>query len=400
MATDPVEQIQIEEIDSGFATNLGAALRRLARLEPSIEVPYLTVHLDWRPEGERPGQRGARTVFENRARDLVEAHEPHTPARESLERDFQAIVEFMDNDIDPSVHGVVIIANNSKGVFESFVLAMPVETQISTGPTPALLQLTQIVEDFPRYAVLLADQQDAILSVINRASRVASVEIRGDDAVRRHDQGGWSQRRFQTRHEERRAHFARAVAEETRKALAEGDIDMLVVAGGDVMLSALKAEFHEEVAKRIIGTLNMDIQTSHSDIIEATQPLVRAAEHEREHEAVQTLLDEVGADNRGVVGIVETLQALQQGQVMKLVMASDYTERGWADYGLNVYGAGPAPDEHPAGGEVDDIFEVELAEELVRLTVVTDAEGEIIHRNTAASGAFGDHRVGALLRFK
>jgi len=400
MATDPVEQIVVEEIESGFSTNLGAALRRLARLEPSVDIPYMTVYLDWRPDGERPGQRGAVTIFEHQGRDLVEAHPEESPARESLERDFRKIRNFIDGEIDPAVQGAVIIANDSLDVFETFVLALPVETQVRTGPTPSLLQLTHIVEDFPRYAVLLADQQDAILTVINRASRIASVEIRGDDAFGRHSQGGWSQRRFQTRHEERRAHFARAVAEETRKAIVEGDIDMLIVAGGDVMLNALKNEFHDEVNKRIIGTLNMDIHASYNDILEATQPLVIAREHERELEAVKTLLDEVGAGNRGLVGIEDTLKALQFGQVMTLVMVADFSEKGWADYGMNVYGVGPIPDEHPAGGNVEDLFEVELAEELVRLTVVTDAEGEIIHPNTAAAAAFGEHRVGALLRFK
>jgi hypothetical protein len=144
----------------------------------------------------------------------------------------------------------------------------------------------------------------------------------------------------------------------------------------------------------------MDIRASISDIIEETTEIVRAAEHEREFKTVKTLLDEVGADNRGVVGVEDTLLALQRGQVLKLVMASDFSEPGWADYGLNVYGAGPIPAEHPTGGDVADLFEVDLAEELVRLTVVTDAEGEIIHPNTAAAAAFGNHRVGALLRFK
>lgn len=400
MATDPVEQINIEEIDSGFSTNLGASLRRMARFEPSVEVPYMTVYLDWRPEGGRPRHRPSMTIFENQGRDLVEAHPEESPARQSLERDYQRIMSFIDAGIDPAVQGVIIVANDSLNIYETFVLAMPIETQVTTGPTPALLRMAQLVEDYPPYAVLLADQQDAVLTVINRASPVVSVEIRGDDAAKRHSQGGWSQRRFQTRHVERRASFARAVAEETRRAVVEGDIGMLIVAGGDVMLNALMNEFHEEVHKTIIGTLNMDIQASYNEILEASLPLVRAREHEQELETVKTLLDEVGAGNRGVVGIDDTLKALQLGQVMTLVMQNDFSEKGWADYGLNVYGVGPIPSEHPAGGNVDDLFEVELAEELVRLTVVTDAEGEIIHPNTAAAAAFGEHQVGAILRFK
>lgn len=399
MATDPVEEIHAEEIDSGFSTDLGKALRQLARLEPSPDVPYLSVYLDWRPNGERPQQRASRTVFNHQTDDIIESYPEGSEARASLERDVERVGAFLDTGIDPSVHGVIVIANSSKDVFESFVLAIPVDTEISAGPTPHLLQMVHVVEDFPRYAVLVADQRDAVLTVINRAARVASVEVRGDDAVHHHQQGGWSQRRFQTRTEERRAHFARAVAEETRRAISEGNITMLVVGAGDVMMSALQAEFHPEVKKRIIGTIHVDIRASYDEIRDASLPLVEQTEREREFETVTTLLDQVGSNNHGVVGIEETLEALQRGQVMTCVMSSEFSARGWADYNMNLYGIGPAPETHPAGGDDDAIHEVNLAEEIVRLTVVTDAEGEIIHAGGAAADKLGEHQVGAILRF-
>ncbi|MEZ4571728.1 MAG: Vms1/Ankzf1 family peptidyl-tRNA hydrolase [Thermomicrobiales bacterium] len=227
----------------------------------------------------------------------------------------------------------------------------------------------------------------------------ASVEVRGDDAANHHAQGGWSQRRFQTRNEERRAHFARAIAEETRRALSEGNIGMLVVAAGDVMASALQAEFHSEVKKRIVGNIHLDIKATYDEIREATMPIVGNAENQREMDTVTTLLDQVGADNQGVVGVEETLQALQRGQVMTTVMSSEFSASGWADYDLNLYGVGPVPDSHPAGGDLDSLHEVDLAEEIVRLTVVTDAEGEIIHSGGAAAAKLGDHQVGGILRF-
>jgi peptide chain release factor subunit 1 len=399
MATDPVQNISVEEFDSGYSTNLGAALRELGNLPPSLEAPYLSVYLDWRPDGQRPQRRAARTLFEHQSDELLDSYPEGRAERAGLERDIERVRQFLTDELEPSVHGVIIIANDAMGVFESFVLALPVETSVSVGPTPSLRKLTQVVEDYPRYAVLLADQQDAILTVINRASRIASVEIQGDDLVHHHKQGGWSQRRFQARHEVRRASFARAVAEETRRALTEGGVDMLVVAAGEVMTSALSAEFHDEVKKRVIGTINLDIRTSQAELIEATMPLVEQSERKREFEIVQSVLDEAGAGNRGVLGIDATLEALQRGQVMTLVMSSRFDMPGWADYTLNLYGAGPPPDAHPAGGDVANLRKTNLTEELIRLTIVTDAEGEIIHENGAAASKLGDHQVGALLRF-
>lgn len=399
MATDPVEQILTTEIDSGFSTDLNKALRGLARLEPSTDAPYLSVYLDWRPEGERPQRRSAVTIFNHKAEKLKDRYPDDSPARDSLEEDIRKVRALIETGIDPAVHGVIIIANSSRDVFESFVLAIPVDTEVEAEPTPNLLQMVRVVEDFPRYAVLVADQKDAVITVINRSARIASIEVQGDDAANHHAQGGWSQRRFQTRNEERRAHFARAIAEETRRAMHDSNIKMLVVAAGDVMASALQAEFHEEVKKRTIGTIHLDVRATYDEIRDATLPLVEAAENEIEFETVTTLLDQVGAGNRGVVGIEETMEALQRGQAMTTVMSSEFSAQGWADYVMNVYGTGPIPESHPAGGNVEDMHVVDLAEEIVRLTVVTDAEGEIIHSGGAAAAKLGEHEVGAILRF-
>ncbi|MEZ4571727.1 MAG: hypothetical protein R2849_15610 [Thermomicrobiales bacterium] len=162
MATDPVEQIHAEEIDSGFSTDLGKALRQLARLDPSPNVPYLSVYLDWRPEGERPQMRGAKTVFDHRADRLLEQYPDDSEARKSLEQDIQQVKTFLGSGIDPSVHGIIIVANNSKECSRhsssrsrSKPRSRPARRRISS-------KMVCIVEDFPRYAVLVADQKDAV----------------------------------------------------------------------------------------------------------------------------------------------------------------------------------------------------------------------------------------------
>lgn len=404
MATDPVEGIRIEDFDTGYSTNLNAALRELANLEPSVDVPYLTVYLDWRPEGQRPATRGAETLFHHQSADLRDKYDRQSAAWDSLNQDIERIKAFLEEDLEPSVHGVVIVANSSRDVFEAFVLAIPVQTDFSVDPTPNLLPLAQVVEDFPRYAVLIADQHDATLSIINRASRIYSVSVEGSDYPRHHKQGGWSQLRFQNRANVRRQSFARAVAEETRRALQENNIGMLILAAGDVIKPMLTADFHSEVTERLIGEIRLDIRTTESEIIEATMPIVERAERERELQAVKALMDAVGAGNRGVIGPEATLEALSNGQVLTLLMASDFHHDGWADYTMNLFGVGPVPGQHPAGGDVKNLHPVDIAEEMVRLTVVTDAEGEVIHEDGDDDAMLRTQfresdGVGALLRF-
>lgn len=398
MATDPITGITIEEFETGFSTDLGATLREFAHLPPSLNVPYLTAYLDWRPDGERPATRTARTILEREFHAIRNQYEGNHQVVESLDKDNERIRHFLNEDLDPSVHGVMIISSALNNVFETIVLALPMPTRITAGPTPDLLPMTRVVEDFPRYAVLVADQHEARILIINRASRLQSTFIEAEETPRKHKKGGWSQRRFQARYHERVAHYARAVAEETRKALDDENIDMLVVAGGEVITSALNHAFHPSVKERIVSTIPMDIRTTTHEVITATTPLVTANERKKEAAALQALSDAVGTGDRGATGPAETLDALQAGTVQQLIMSADFHEVGWADYEMNVYGVGQAPSTHPAGGDPNNIVPVDLEEEMVRLTVITGAEGEIIP--TELAQPLQEYEgIGAILRY-
>lgn len=398
MATDPVERIRSEERDTPFSVNLRQKLQDLAHLEPSPEHKYVTAYIDWRPGGESPGSRPGRTLLDNAIsqwrRDLRDAGE----STSGFDADVERITNFIDDGIDPAVHGIFVLANDELGVFEAVMLAMPMETDLHVGPTPKLRTLMAIVEDFPRFALLQADQHDANLYVINRASPQSETSLESNEYPRRHQQGGWSQRRFEARAEERVQHFARAVAEETRKLIDEEQLEMLIVSASDVFKSALDDEFHQTVKEKIVGELSLDGNAAEHEIIEAAQEVAEQAERNREMESILRLEDAIGAGNQGASGPADVLRALANGQVSKLLMADDFEGTGWADFTLNLFGIGNVPTSHPTGGEIGNLASINVAEEMVRLALATGAQVEIVPGASAAR--LHEHGgVGALLRY-
>jgi hypothetical protein len=420
MAIDPVQRIRDFEHDSPLARDLTADLERLAELPPSIEAPYLTVNLDWRPEGSEPGRipppppkrsqrrahrhdpgtprRPARLEVLHQLDDLVEHHGPRGPVFESLSADARRIEEYLDHELEPAAKGVVIVACGARGVFEPVPLDVPVATNVTVRPIPSLRELVHVAEDFPPYAVLVADGREAFLWLFERQTWARGVELEASDYPRKQKQGGWSQRRYQARADERLDHFAKAIAEETRRALdgesdptgdgrpsersAQGNmpssIPYLIVAADEPMRSALHEEFHHTVHDRIIGQLQLPVEASITQVVAAAEPVVEQHERRLEMEAVQAVRDGVGAQTDGVAGPADTLLALESGGVMKLVMNDDFAEAGWADYTLPLYGVGPVPRTHPAGGDVADIVPTAVADELVRLALQTDADVELV----------------------
>jgi hypothetical protein len=410
MVTNPIKRVRHDAHDTPLDLDVGRTMVRLAALPPSVEAPYVTLSLDWRPAGDAPGRapaaeprpserraaaagpgpsrRPSWSAIERELAELVAAHGPRGAAFDSLSADADRIAAYLEDDLDPAAQGVFLVACAAAGVFEPLALGLPVPTRLVAAPTPALGVLARLVDDHPPYGVLLADQHEATLSLVSQANFDRGLALDSTDYPRKQQQGGWSQRRFQARADERVAAFARGIADEVQGALDAAAISMLVLAGDEVITSALDAAFHPTVKERVVATLRLDIGATEQEVVAATLPVVAAAERTREDDAIGVLRDAMGAGGFGVAGIDATLLALQGGQVSTLLINDDYAGAGWADYGLPVFGSGPPPSAHPAGGDPATIVPVALEDELVRLALATGAAVQVVHASVpVASGA-------------
>lgn len=401
MATDSARTAPTIAQEGPLARRLPATLRRLADLPPSADAPYLTVALDWRPQGERPGREGHvvpeaaqrrgghekerpgpvwRPSWEQTGRqldDLLDTLEAHSPAHTSLSADVERIREAL-SDVDPAAHGVFIVACSAQDVFSILPIGLPLETSFAVGPTPALQGLAQAIDDHPPYAILHADQREASLTFVSQGVALSELELTEGSNPRGTDEGQWSQQRHQRRAEEQVEAFARHVAEQTRIALDESGIHRLVVAADEPVASALHAEFHQTVTDRIVANTHIQGSAAVPAQITDTMPLVERHERDREAQAVQQIEDNRGPGGTAVAGSDDVVSALLSGQVMTLVMNEDFAGPGWADFEQSLVGAGDVPVEHPYGGDAVALVAVNLDQELIRLALQQDATLEIV----------------------
>src|SRR3954467_4323519 len=93
MATDPVERIRAFEHETPLAGDPTATMRRLANLPPSTEAPYLTVSLDWQPDGTEPGRLAAPEPKRSQRRSQSEeAGPPRRPSWQQVRRELDDLV--------------------------------------------------------------------------------------------------------------------------------------------------------------------------------------------------------------------------------------------------------------------------------------------------------------------
>src|SRR5690606_31562428 len=149
---------------------------------------------------------------------------------------------------------------------------------------------------------------------ITTGDRERAVELESSLYPRKQQQGGWSQKRFQARADERVEAFARDIVSQIETALRETGVKTLILAGNEVMMSAIDQEMSDSIREVGYDTVRMEPTVTSQEKIEQTQPIAQAAEREEEMRSVERVLSGIGG-GLGVGGKHDTVRALQNGQV-------------------------------------------------------------------------------------
>src|ERR1041385_7377747 len=196
---------------------------RLADFEP-VELPFISLYLNAQANehGRQDFERFRRKEFPERARTYA----AHTPARESFERDAERIREYLANELRPETNGVALFACAGAGdFFEAVQLAAPIEHhRLYVYNQPHLYPLARLMDQYPRYAVLVADTNRARLFVFGRGKALQRDELQ----------------------------HAKEVADQLEQVVREDNVEHIILAGDAVIIPLLREQFPKAVADRVV----------------------------------------------------------------------------------------------------------------------------------------------------
>lgn len=363
---------------------LTAHLDRLAAFDGG-PFPVLSLYLNAQPN--QHGRDHFDTFLRVELADRLRTYPAEAPERQSLEQDHARIAEYLQT-IERSANGIAIFACSAARLFEAIQLAAPVtENRLFISPEPHLYPLARLADDYPRYAVLVADTNRARIVVI-AANRVQSRKTVENEKTRGHKMGGWSQARYQRRVRNDRAQHAREVVETLTRIVREEGIDAVIVAGDEVVVPLLRAEFPKELGDKVVDIVPLDIRTPEHAIVDATTPLMATKDERDDRARVEALFDAYRGNGLGVVGLGAVRRALEMGQVDELLI-SGVPEA--IDAGAEPQSPLPS-DATPQGSP-----EERAANELIARAQQTGALVTIIQERSLLEPVGG---VGALLRFR
>jgi len=381
--------------------NLTDQLDRLSAFEP-VPYPVVSLYLNTQPgqTGRDQYQTFIRKEFAARGR----TYPANSPDRESLDRDVERILRYLDTELQPSANGVAIFACSAGELFEAVQLGAPIEQHwLYIADRPHLYPLARLESQNPRYAAVLADTNSARILVIATGEVVAQREVTGVK-TKRNSQGGSSQARFQRHTENFHLQHAKEVVDALEKIVRREGINQIILAGDEVITPLLREQMPKHLAEKIVDHVRLDTAAPVDDVLKTTLEAMKRLDERTDRDKVEAAVGGYRAGGLGVIGPEDTLDALIKGQVEELLVSSSVRElRGLSRSSrvMSARDAGEAEsavDTAVAGEAADgDPQVVRLADELVTKAKQTGARITFIEDASLLSRYGG---VAALLRFR
>jgi len=356
-------------------------------------LPVISLYLNAQANrhGRDQYERFIRNEFSTRAKTF----EPHTPEGESFRRDAERIEKYLAEEARPSANGIAVFACAGKDdFFEAVQLDAPIEKhQLFIFKQPHLYPLARLINEYRRYAVLVADSNRARIFVFGRGRTLAAEEVQ-NEKMNRTEVGGWSQMRYQRHVDHLRSQHAKEVVEALDRVVREEAIESVIIAGDEVVIPVLREQMPPALAAKVEDRMNLDIRTPEHEIMERTLETFQARDAVLDMERVEELKDAVRGTKLGVAGIADTLAALSNGQVDELFLAAGVNEIEHEPEAASAVFKAYAP------GEEDEIPNANrrrvVVDELIKRAQETGARTHFI-KDASLLAAMGG--VGATLRY-
>jgi peptide chain release factor subunit 1 len=305
---------QLREL-AGFRAARGCAVSLYVSLDPS-ESPT-PKHVETRvssllSEAER--------LFDERKASL--SHEQ----RQGLKGDVERIGAWFDDGFERrGVRGVAVFAASLDSFWSTLALPDPVADDVKL---EAELYLAPLARLASRTGLTLVGVVSRERGEVHRLEATQLVPIADEttDVPGRHDQGGWSQARYERHIDEIVERHWRRVAETLDARVRRLGNPRVILVGAEDMRSDFEDLLSHEVKSCLIGWTAAEAHADAPRILEVVRPVLDRWWSEQEATLVDRWREEAGRKGRAATGWEQTLEAASDGRV-ELLLVQDGVDR-------------------------------------------------------------------------
>jgi peptide chain release factor subunit 1 len=303
-------------------------VRSLARFRAS-DAPVTTCYLDL--DGRvLPTHKDVQRAFDALVRQAHARFNGDT-AHPSVISDLDRMTRHVKGYGRSHARSLAMFSCTSGGLWEVHELSVGVTNQIVVHPSPYVRQLEEIIDEYERFGVLLADRQRARMflyefgELVERTEMVEEIERRGDD-----NRGEFYKTRQDHQLSEQVHQHLRHAAQMAFAVRQEFGFDRLLIGGPNEVQSELIAALHPYVRACVADeTLSVPTNASLAEVRRAAHEVEERIERKKEQTIVDRLREAVASGGRGVAGLPGVLLALNERRVALLLVSRGFVAEGW-----------------------------------------------------------------------
>ena len=285
------------------------------------ENGVLSVYLNTEPS------QGNADAYKLRLRHMLE--------QVNLPKDKEAVEAYFNTEYDWSGKSVAVFSCNKQSFFRSYPLSIPIRNAVHAGDRAGVRPLAHLLDNFGGYAVILVDKQGARFFYFHLGKLEEQDGYLGEE-VKRTKSGGASSvagRRggvSQTKHSDE-------VVERNMRDAAEMAVAFFEdVHGRRILVGATEenaATFLNLLPKSwrslVMGTFAVQMTAKAEEVRNKAIEIGLQSERKQENQLVERLVTRAAKGEDAVVGLEDTLGAVNQHKVQTLIMADGYHQTGY-----------------------------------------------------------------------
>jgi len=290
----------------------------------SASTPVLSLYLNVDPTQQKADR------YKLKLRSLLKE-----AADKASRKDIAAIERYFDFEFDWQAKGVAMFSCQDEGFRRVYPMAVPVEDRVYVYDRPYIKSLTDVLDAYGRYGVIVVDREGARFYKFNLGELEEATGVLGEEVKRlKHGRGASAGRRggmaAAGRREEGVAYRNLKDAAESATGFFEGSgITRLVLGGTEETVAQFQELLPKAIQAQVIDSFSISADASQVEVQSRSMEVIEAEAQEREARRVEQLITGWKRDSGSAVGLAGTLAALQEGRVGILLVSAGYEASGY-----------------------------------------------------------------------
>jgi len=249
--------------------------------------------------------------------------------KQGLGDDVARLRAFFESDFSRErSHGYAVYSAGLDNVWQPLPLSERVPDLVKVGRTFYLAPLVPLIGRGDGVLVAFVGRERGNLYRL-RGGRLEELANEFDEQHGRHDQGGWSQARYQRHIEKLVQDHLKDVAATLERAWHRLRRPRVVVVASEETRAELEEELSSEVKEAIIGWASAEAHANPAQLLRTVEPLLERWRTEQETTAVERWREAAGRNGRAASGWAQTLEAASDGRVELLLFHDGADHRAW-----------------------------------------------------------------------